>query len=77
MKETRDNLVTILAALADEGRLADVSLVEAETAQAVAPSRDEQSVQTLGALSREIWAAHKATLAAIAATHQLEGLERR
>jgi len=77
MDNIRQQLVTALPLLADAGQAADHQLVAAEQAQALRPSRDEQALQALGALSREIWTAHKATLTAIAATRQYEGLEQR
>lgn len=77
MKAIRDTLLTTLDDLALAGRDADGLLVAEEARHAASSSTDEQPLQTLGALSRELWAAHKAVLTAIAATRQYERLEGR
>jgi hypothetical protein len=63
-----------LEKLAGAGTAVDRMLVAAESDQAASQGLDERVVQTLGGFSREIWTAHKATLKAIAASHQYDGI---
>lgn len=71
--------VQALDTLSLAGREIDATLVRAERAKALASrsdvSRLEQTVQTLGALSREVWIAHTATLTTINALKQLAEVE--
>lgn len=75
MPTIRQQLLAALASLAAAGQEIDVLLLAAETELAtVATVTDEQPVQTLAALSREVWEAHKAAQGAIRATYQYEKL---
>lgn len=65
--------------LAAAGAEADALLVRAEGAKALATRADvatfEQTVQTLAALSREVWAAHAAAINACGVLKQLADVE--
>lgn len=77
MTEIRGELLHVLQSLATAGAAVDALLIKTEAAQAAeARVVDEQPVQTLGGLSREIWTAHQAVQRAIRTTHQYERLEK-
>lgn len=73
-------LLAALDHLATAGADIDAALTKAERVKALASredvSRFEQTAQTLGALSREVWIAHAATLTTINALKQLADVER-
>jgi len=73
------DLVRALDLLAAAGTALDEVLVQAERVSAVSSrteaGRFEQVTQTLGALSREAWTAHRATLTAVNALKQLADVE--
>jgi hypothetical protein len=75
----RANLTTAVPLLAAAGQEADGLLVRAEGVKALATRTEVQqiaeTVQTLAALSREIWTAHAAAIAACAAYAQLQDVE--
>ncbi len=73
-KLLREQLLEALALLAGAGKAVDEMLIAAETSAASAATVDEQPVQTLGGLSREVWDAHKSVQRAIRATHQADAV---
>jgi hypothetical protein len=79
--EGRGQLVAAVPLLAAAGAEADRLLVSAEGTKALATREEgqaiEETVQTLGALSREIWAAHGAAIRACGAIEQLADVEAR
>ncbi len=74
-------VASAIPVLAAAGAQIDALLVQAEGVKALATreeaSRFEETVQTLGALSREIWAAHTAALNVAGALKQLADVEAR
>lgn len=74
-------LTAALDQLAAAGAALDTVLVQAERVKAIVSRADaarfEETVQTLGALSREAWTAHHATLAVLAGLRQLDDVEGR
>lgn len=76
----RAKLEAAVAGLAAGGTEADMLLTRAEGVKALASRQEaatfEQTVQTLAALSREVWAAHAAAIAALEALKQLADVER-
>jgi hypothetical protein len=72
-------LLAALDHLAAAGADIDALLTKAERVKALASREDvarfEQTAQTLGALSREVWIAHAATLTTINALKQLVDVE--
>jgi hypothetical protein len=71
MDEILEHLTESLRRLSEAGLATDPQLVEVERTVASTPTNDEQELQTLGALSREIWDAHASTRRAMMAIHQL------
>lgn len=68
-----------LDALAAAGQQIDALLVKAEAAKAACDDAEapliEETVQTLGALSREAWVGHAAALAVVRGMKQLDRVE--
>lgn len=77
----RAKALEALAALADAGARIDTILAMAERVKAEADAADasrfEQTVQTLGALSREVWAGYDAALKVARICVQLDSVEAR
>ena len=76
---TDSDLITALDILANAGAEIDALLVRGERVKALGSRADvarfEQTAQTLGALSREVWIAHSSTLTTINALKQLADVE--